>query len=175
MKIIKRIILFILLILILTGLLAVYAVKIEPYRLAVRDYDLKNGAASAELKLVHISDIQVSEAYSEERLGKLVDKINGQSPDIVVFTGDLYDNYAAYHPEKKVEKALSAIEARYGKYAVWGNRDYGGGAMRLIRESYKTEDLSCSPMHLRPSASPTEKRLESAGWMTYCSEHQTMN
>ena len=100
MKIIKRIILFILLILILTGLLAVYAVKIEPYRLAVRDYDLKNGAASAELKLVHISDIQVSEAYSEERLGKLVDKINGQSPDIVVFTGDLYDNYAAYHPEK---------------------------------------------------------------------------
>ena len=130
MKIIKRIILFILLILILTGLLAVYAVKIEPYRLAVRDYDLKNGAASAELKLVHISDIQVSEAYSEERLGKLVDKINGQSPDIVVFTGDLYDNYAAYHTEKKVEKALSAIEARYGKYAVWGNRDYGGGAMR---------------------------------------------
>ena len=130
MKIIKRIILFILMILILTGLLAVYAVKIEPYRLAVHDYELKKGPASIELKLVHISDIQVSEAYSEDRLGKLVDKINGQSPDIVVFTGDLYVNYASYHPEKKVEKALSDIQAKYGKYAVWGNRDYGGSAMR---------------------------------------------
>ena len=72
MKIIKRIILFILMILILTGLLAVYAVKIEPYRLAVHDYELKKGPASIELKLVHISDIQVSEAYSEDRLGKWI-------------------------------------------------------------------------------------------------------
>ena len=63
MKIIKRIILFILLILILTGLLAVYAVKIEPYRLAVRDYELKKEPASAELKLVHISDIQIGRAH----------------------------------------------------------------------------------------------------------------
>ena len=60
-----------------------------------------------------------------------MDKINGQSPDIVVFTGDLYDNYASYHPEKKVEKALSDIQAKYGKYAVWGNRDYGGSATGL--------------------------------------------
>lgn len=130
MKIIKRILLFLLLVLILTGLLAVYAVKIEPYRLTVQGHQLKKGTASTELKVVHISDIQVSESYSENRLEKLVDKINGQSPDIVVFTGDLYDNYAAYHPEKKVEKALSDIHARYGKFAVWGNRDYGGGAMR---------------------------------------------
>ncbi|MBS7009290.1 metallophosphoesterase [Anaerostipes sp.] len=130
MKIIKRIVLFILLILIVSGLLAAYAVKIEPYRLVVRDYQLKKGNTSTELKVVHISDIQVSRSYTENRLDKLVEKINSQEPDFVLFTGDLYDNYADYHPENKVEKAFSEMKAKYGKFAVWGNRDYGGGAMR---------------------------------------------
>ena len=130
MKIIKRIVLLILLFLILTGLLAAYAVKIEPYRLVVHDYQLGKQTSNTELKVVQISDIQVSESYTENRLDKLVEKINSQSPDLVVFTGDLYDNYAVYHPEKKVQQALSGIKAKYGKFAAWGNRDYGGGAMR---------------------------------------------
>lgn len=134
MKILKRIILSMLLLLILSGLLVAYAVKIEPYRLVVRDHYLGKENSSEDIKVVHISDIQVSESYTENRLGKLVDKINSQSPDVVVFTGDLYDNYAAYHPEKKVEKALGEIDAGYGKFAVWGNRDYGGGAMRAYEK-----------------------------------------
>lgn len=134
MKILKRIVLSMLLLLILSGLMVAYAVKIEPYRLVVRNHHLGKEKSSEDFKVVHISDIQVSESYTENRLGKLVDKINSQAPDIVVFTGDLYDNYAAYHPEKKVEKALSDIDAKYGKFAVWGNRDYGGGAMRAYEK-----------------------------------------
>lgn len=137
MKIIKRILLLILLLLIMTGLSAAYAVKIEPYRLVVHDYQMGKETSNTELKVVHISDIQVSESYTENRLDKLVEKINSQSPDIVVFTGDLYDDYAVYHPEKKVQKALAGIHAKYGKYAVWGNRDYGGSAMRAYPKIMK--------------------------------------
>lgn len=59
-----------------------------------------------------------------------VDKINEQEPDIVVFTGDLYDNYAVYHDDENIIRQLSNIKATYEKIAIWGNRDYGGGAVR---------------------------------------------
>lgn len=108
-----------------------YAVKIEPYRLQVNVYGLNQKSEnSMEVKIVQFSDLHIKEDFTCENLEKIVRRINEQKPDIVVFTGDLYDNYAIYHDDKEIIKQLSAIHAAYGKIAVWGNRDYGGGAAR---------------------------------------------
>lgn len=113
------------------GFCIFYAFKIEPYRLKINEYALNNSVEnSTEIKIVQFSDLHIKEDFTYKDLEKVVRKINGQNPDIVVFTGDLYDNYAAYHDDENIIKQLSNIKATYEKIAIWGNRDYGGGAVR---------------------------------------------
>jgi predicted MPP superfamily phosphohydrolase len=61
-----------------------------------------------------------------KRLAALVEKINSLKPDIVAFTGDLFDagrndNLSKYDPSS----ILSLIQAPNGKFAVYGNHDFG--------------------------------------------------
>lgn len=76
--------------------------------------------------IVQFSDTHLGPGYSVERLGKLADAVNSLRPDLVVFTGDLHDarrrdNIAKYDPSPQ----LARIEARLGKFAVYGNHDFG--------------------------------------------------
>lgn len=125
-KIIRTIVLCTCLVLILLMLLFIYATKIEPYRLSI-DSVCFHTTLSESLKVVQISDIQISETFTTDHLKKVIVEINEQDPDIVLFTGDLYEIYAEYHDNTALIDTLSAIDAPYGKFAVWGNRDYGGG------------------------------------------------
>ena len=79
-------------------------------------------------------DIQISENYTIHHFQKVVDRIISLEPDILLFTGDLYENYAAYHDNENFVSQLSQIQPRYGKFAIWGNRDYGGGAVRQYQQ-----------------------------------------
>lgn len=108
-----------------------YAFRIEPFRLKVNECRInKDGYMEEDLKVIQFSDLHIKEDFPAEKMEKAVDRINSLSPDIVIFTGDLYDNYAVYHEDDAVIAKLSSISAKYGKIAVWGNRDYGGGASR---------------------------------------------
>ncbi|MFK4898934.1 metallophosphoesterase [Lactococcus petauri] len=119
--------------LILLIFIPIYGRYIEP-KLLQTTY-LRVGTGNPQLKVVQISDIHLSQYYTEKDLKQVVDKINYQSPDVVVFTGDLFDNYTQYTGDvSNVIAILSEIKGSMGKYAVWGNHDYGGGAVR----SYKT-------------------------------------
>ncbi|RED89303.1 metallophosphoesterase [Cohnella phaseoli] len=76
--------------------------------------------------IAQFSDIHLSPAYSLKRLGKLVEAVNSLHADLVVFTGDLHDarrndNIAKYDPSP----LLAGIQARLGKFAVYGNHDFG--------------------------------------------------
>lgn len=110
--------------------ISIYAFKIEPKLVKVNEISL--GTTNGELvKVVQLSDIQVSKGYSMDRLDKIVDKVNNENPDVIVFTGDLFDNYAEYGPTEEMIESLSRMNSSIGKYAVWGNHDYGGGASRI--------------------------------------------
>lgn len=113
------------------GACVFYAFRIEPYRLQVNEYRLSGGGEGAEeITVVQFSDLHIKEGFTYEDLEKVVAAINEQEPDIVVFTGDLYDHYARYHDDENIIKQLASIEADHGKLAIWGNRDHGGGAVR---------------------------------------------
>jgi predicted MPP superfamily phosphohydrolase len=112
-----------------------YAWKVEPFLVHVNHVKLGKKNERTPLNVVQISDLQVSKYYETDRLDKVIDEVNAQNPDILLFTGDLFDNYSKY-PEQKapmIEK-LKAFKANIGKYAVWGNHDYGGGAVRVYEE-----------------------------------------
>ena len=90
------------------------------------------------LKIVHFSDIHYGTIISQKRLDNIVKEINKLKPDIVVFTGDLYDESIELSDkyQKEIEQSLSKIKAQLGKYAVSGNHDYSNeGYAELIKNS----------------------------------------
>lgn len=77
-------------------------------------------------KIVHFSDIHYGSSINKNKLKKIVQEINNLKPDIVVFTGDLYDEFINITDtmQKEMIEELSKIETKLGKYAVSGNHDY---------------------------------------------------
>ena len=76
-------------------------------------------------KIVQISDVHAgSFAGSFSYFQKATDLINSQQADLIVFTGDLINNFA--DETIPLIPIFSQLYARDGKYAILGNHDYGG-------------------------------------------------
>lgn len=110
----------------------VYAFKVEPNLVKINHINIGNSQTEKELKVVQISDIQVSEEYDTSHLDQIIKKVNSENPDLIVFTGDLFDNYAKYSHELEITQKLNELHSKIGKFAVWGNHDYGGGAAQIF-------------------------------------------
>lgn len=121
-------------VLLAAGLL-LYALKVEPYRLTVNEHCLNEPfEGSEELRIVQLSDIHIKPEYTVRQLKRIVDKANELAPDLIVFTGDLYDRYNAYRDDENVVHELRRLKARYGKIAIWGNHDCAGGEVKGYRD-----------------------------------------
>lgn len=136
MKIIKRLTLIILCFLVVAW---VYSIKIEPKMLIKKEIKLKNDINynNGNVKIIQFSDVHLGDFFSLNQLEKVVKKINENEPDIVVFTGDLIDVASQYENINEISNVLSKIDAKLGKYAVYGNHDYGGGAVRVYENIMK--------------------------------------
>ena len=75
------------------------------------------------LKIIHISDLHLGSFTSTKPIKDVVELINNEEPDIIVFTGDLINN--SYWEADDFISDLSQLKAKYGKYAILGNHDYG--------------------------------------------------
>ncbi len=128
----KKFFSFILIIFLIAVSFYIYARFMEPNFLTVNYENIKNSRINGgKLKILQFSDMHISEYFDETDIKKVVEKINDENPDIVVFTGDLIDEYNNYENKDKINEiweALRLINAPLGRYAVYGNHDYGGGA-----------------------------------------------
>lgn len=117
-----------------------YSIAVEPMLIINRKLQIGTDVKSAEtvVKAVHFSDVHLGWFYSTQRLEQLVEKINQQKPDILFFTGDLFDKARYFTEFEEAAAILQKLEAPLGKYAVWGNHDYGGGGVRVY-ESVVTQ------------------------------------
>ncbi len=76
------------------------------------------------LKIVQISDMHLGSFNRKfEQVARAVELINDQEPDILLFTGDLVNNFAG--ETDGWAPVLSKLEAKLGKYSILGNHDYG--------------------------------------------------
>lgn len=123
---------------VLAALLAgLYARFIEPNLLVVRRLSFQAQGIAADCRVVFFTDTHFGEDKSVDSAKQLADRINRLEPDLVIFGGDLLDNYARDREQLDLEllrQQLSNIEAPGGKYAVWGNHDWSGGAARIYQE-----------------------------------------
>jgi hypothetical protein len=75
------------------------------------------------LRIVQISDMHLGSYGGDTALVRNgVDLINAEQPDLIVFTGDLVNDYADEAEPFIAE--LGRLQARIGKYSILGNHDY---------------------------------------------------
>ena len=112
------------------------------YRHTIRKVKLKIAGLPNSFKgyrIIQISDVHAGSFLNPEKLQKAIDMINEQKADLVLFTGDLVNNYATeFEPFVKLFKS---IQSKDGKFSVLGNHDYGDyGAWKSPQE--KVQNLA---------------------------------
>ncbi len=114
-----------------------YATQIAPYKINVRNETFESTEIPLSLngtKIVFIADLHINAFLEFEQYEKLVQQINNQHPDIVLFGGDLFDHPANSIPTdeliKQTTDLLKSIEAPLGKFAVLGNHDLESNSTR---------------------------------------------
>jgi len=81
-------------------------------------------ASFHHFKIVQISDIHLGSWYKKEKkMAKAVKLINSLTPDLILFTGDLVNNFS--EEANGWHEILKKTKAKYGKYSILGNHDYG--------------------------------------------------
>jgi hypothetical protein len=75
-------------------------------------------------RIVQISDIHLgSWGQNISYLKPAIDSINNQHADLIVFTGDMVNNFS--QEMEGWQPYFKQLKARDGKYAILGNHDYG--------------------------------------------------
>ncbi len=75
------------------------------------------------LKIIQISDLHLGSFTSTKPVKEIVELINKEEADLIVFTGDLINN-SFWEADDYIDD-LSKLKAKYGKYSILGNHDYG--------------------------------------------------
>ena len=92
----------------------------------VKEYGIKTNEISDYfhgLKIVHISDIHYGRTTKINELKQMVNEINLLKPDIVVLTGDFFDNGKEIKELDTIIEIMNQINVTLGKYAITGNHD----------------------------------------------------
>ncbi|OLP63178.1 hypothetical protein BACPU_33970 [Bacillus pumilus] len=117
-----------------------YARYIEPHMidmvsLTIRDSQLP--ASFDRFKIAQFSDVHLSDTFSTNSLESIMQKINAETPDLIVFTGDLVDFQSSIEEHEKAKAFLTELHAPFGKLAICGNHDYGPFGIELYEKTMK--------------------------------------
>ena len=104
-------------------LLAFYAFFIEPNALEVTNYKIKDKDL-AGLKIVYASDFHIK-PHQNRQLKNIVEKINAQNPDIVLYGGDFVSGHISglTMPIDKIATELGKVKSKYGIFSCIVNHD----------------------------------------------------
>ncbi len=104
-------------------LLAGYSYFIEPNRLEVNRYVVQDEQLKG-IKIVFASDFHIK-PYGQKRLDMIVEKINAETPDIVLSAGDFVceHTHRSTMPIEQIAKTLGKVKTKFGFYTSLGNHD----------------------------------------------------
>ncbi|MDQ0160070.1 metallophosphoesterase [Alkalibacillus salilacus] len=116
-----------------------YAHDIEPYWLTIKRDSVESERLPSEFnnyKIVQITDTHLGFQLTLEDMRKIVRKVNQESPDLIVFTGDLFDDPSDIGQSRYNDliSILSDLKAKHGQYWIYGNHDHGGYGTDSIKE-----------------------------------------
>ena len=101
--------------------------SIHAHQIYVKQYEAQVDKAVEgiqDMKVVLIADTHLGYSVGADMIEDMVNKINAQNPDLVVFAGDIFDNtIAGIDDPERVKADFRRIQSKYGVYACWGNHD----------------------------------------------------
>ena len=92
-----------------------------------------------DLLIAHLSDTHFSTHYRPHHFNRVIRSLLKTSPDLIIFTGDLLQNYKKWphrYSQQLVEK-FSRMHAKMGKLAVLGDQDYLENGHYFVEEVLK--------------------------------------
>ena len=98
--------------------------------LKVRQYKIASDKIDGKIKMVFIADLH--SCYYGESQKELLDCINKQAPDMILFGGDIADDKL---PHKNWMITLKALSELYPCYYVSGNHEYWSSDTEFIKQT----------------------------------------
>lgn len=122
---------FVFFLLIIAVCIYIYARYVEPKWLEISTVDVASDKISEPQRIIAFGDTHVGHYFNEADLLKIVEEINAQEADAVVFLGDLVDNFSHFDGDiDEIAAVLSQLKCPT-RLAVVGNHDVGGGGERI--------------------------------------------
>lgn len=161
-------------------LLFIWAFFIEPNLIVIRQYGVKSLDGK---KIVFASDFHVSK-HDKKRLERIVDIINKQNPDLVLFGGDFVkghngENTMPIDEQVKIFKRIKApIVSIVGNHDGWYNKEKiirtlkNNGITVLVNENVRIGDITIAGVDDVQTGSPdSTKALRGCAGKTILMTH----
>ncbi|PLT28487.1 metallophosphoesterase [Peribacillus deserti] len=98
-----------------------------------------NGRQS--MRLAVASDMHFGRLSGVGHAKRLIEKVNGMKPDIILLAGDIIDDDLEPFTRKKFHRIMSDLHAPLGVYGVPGNHDYYGGDLEKLLEVMRSINI----------------------------------
>ena len=98
----------------------------------VKKYDI---IAPFDLDIIQLSDLHIGSGMNFHAFEKAFVSMQSKNPDVIVITGDLVDESTYEQEFIKMMPLLTNLQARLGKYYIYGNHD--------CTTSWQQEKLDC--------------------------------
>ena len=111
----------------LSLLIALYAVRVEPYWIKYHDIEIGIADLPDEFDgftIALVADIHCGKLFPPERVRKVLDRVRERGPDAIAVAGDLVQERAAY---EGVFEEIDRVAREIPTYVVPGNHDYWQG------------------------------------------------
>jgi predicted MPP superfamily phosphohydrolase len=105
-------------------------------KLNVVSYELVNDKITNGFRMVLLSDFH-SCSYGEHQ-SILLDEIKRQEPDVVLLTGDIFDDNL---PQKNAKELLSALSNLYPCFYVSGNHEFRSGEIVQMKQMIRDNGI----------------------------------
>lgn len=143
----KRGIYFLVLLVLVLGLVYIYARYVGTKGLTVKEYNIKSENIPPSFdgfSIVQFSDLELGTTFFVQDVTKLVEKINSLNPDLVVFTGDIVaPNHSLTSDEQEeLTQELAKIDANIGMYSVRGDDDQYTDVYNQVMAGAGFKDIS---------------------------------
>ncbi len=86
------------------------------------------------LRVIVVSDIHLGDIVGKRHLQRMIDQIYQKKPDLVLMVGDILDDRIEPFIRHRMDQQLKDLQATYGVYAVLGNHEYYGGAVKQFTD-----------------------------------------
>ena len=80
-----------------------------------------------KLRIVMASDIHLGTTITHQKINHLIELINKQNPDIILFAGDILDEDPHFVEFNGMGEPFLKLKAKYGLWGINGNHEYIGG------------------------------------------------